>query len=46
MSIMLIGNKVDLEAERAVTTEEGEAFAQKNGILFMETSAKTAFNVD
>ncbi|CCW70686.1 unnamed protein product [Phytomonas sp. Hart1] len=44
--IMLIGNKYDLEGERQVSREEGEAFARKNGLLFTETSAKTALNVD
>ena len=29
MTIILIGNKVDLENERQVTYEEGEAFAKK-----------------
>lgn len=31
---------------RAVSTEEGEAFAKDNGLVFMETSAKTALNVE
>ncbi|CCW62851.1 unnamed protein product [Phytomonas sp. EM1] len=44
--IMLIGNKCDLEGERQVSREEGEAFARKHGLLFTETSAKTALNVD
>ena len=26
--------------------EEGEAFARENGLVFMETSAKTAANVE
>jgi len=46
MVIMLIGNKNDLEHRRAVSTEEGKAFADANGLVFMETSAKTAFNVE
>jgi Ras-related protein Rab-2A len=46
MVILLIGNKNDLEHRRAVSTEEGQAFAAANGLLFMETSAKTAFNVE
>ena len=46
MVIMLIGNKNDLEHRRAVTTEEGKAFAAANGLIFMETSAKTAHNVE
>jgi len=46
MVIMLIGNKSDLEHKRAVTFEEGKKFAEENGLIFMETSAKTAANVD
>lgn len=46
MVIMLIGNKNDLEHRRAVSTEEGRAFAEANGLIFMETSAKTAYNVE
>lgn len=46
MVIMLIGNKSDLEHRRAVSTEEGKAFAEEHGLIFMETSAKTAFNVE
>ena len=43
---MLIGNKSDLANKRAVSKEEGEAFAAKNGLTFLETSAKTAENVE
>lgn len=46
MTIMLIGNKADLSHRRAVSTEEGAAFAKDHGLLFLETSAKTAFNVE
>lgn len=47
MVLMLIGNKADLgETKRRVTTEEGERFAKENGLIFLETSAKTAFNVE
>merc|ERR1712093_504912 len=42
MTIMLIGNKSDLTHRRAVSREEGEAFAEKYGLVFMETSAKIA----
>lgn len=45
-TIMLIGNKCDLEAKRAVSREEGEAFASEHGLFFAETSAKTAANVE
>ena len=44
---MLVGNKVDLsETSRAVPTEEGGALAEKDGFLFMETSALDSTNVD
>uniref|UniRef100_A0A1I8HSW7 RAB2A, member RAS oncogene family n=1 Tax=Macrostomum lignano TaxID=282301 RepID=A0A1I8HSW7_9PLAT len=46
MVIMLIGNKSDLESRRDVKREEGEAFAREHGLVFMETSAKTADNVE
>ena len=46
MAIMLIGNKSDLEHRRAVSTKEGEQFAQEHGLIFLETSAKTAANVE
>jgi GTPase SAR1 family protein len=44
--ITLIGNKCDLDHKREVTAEEGKAFAEKHGLNFLETSAKTAENVD
>ncbi|NXH47193.1 RAB17 protein, partial [Dicaeum eximium] len=44
--IALVGNKTDLAAEREVTTEEGEEFAQRKGFLFMETSAKSNHQVN
>ena len=44
--IILIGNKIDLEKKRQVSKEDGENFAKKNGILFLETSAKTAERVN
>eukprot|EP00803_Ostreobium_quekettii_P003876 evm.model.scf_167.17 EVM.evm.TU.scf_167.17 scf_167:112896-114634(-) len=46
MTIMLIGNKSDLNARRAVSTEEGQQFAKEHGLVFLETSAKTAVNVE
>jgi Ras-related protein Rab-2A len=38
--------RVCAQARRAVSTEEGEAFAKEHGLVFMETSAKTAHNVE
>ena len=40
MVIMLIGNKSDLGYRRRVTREEGEEFAKRHNLLFLETSAK------
>ncbi|KFP91599.1 Ras-related protein Rab-17, partial [Apaloderma vittatum] len=44
--IAFVGNKTDLAAEREVATEEGEEFARTNGLLFMETSAKSNHQVN
>jgi len=44
--IFLIGNKSDLEAQRDVSFEEARAFADENGLHFVETSAKTASGVE
>lgn len=46
MSIMLVGNKTDLDADRVISTEEGQQLAEDHNLLFMETSAKTGYNVD
>jgi Ras-related protein Rab-2A len=43
---MLVGNKIDLEHRRVVSTEEGEKFAKDHNLMFLETSAKTAHNVE
>ena len=43
--MVLVGNKCDLD-NREVTEEEGREFAEKNGMLFFETSAKTGKNVE
>lgn len=36
----------DLDSRREVKKEEGEAFAREHGLVFMETSARTAANVE
>lgn len=43
--IALAGNKSDLAAKRMVDHDEAYAYADENGLLFMETSARTAMNV-
>ena len=43
--IALAGNKSDLESRRKVDIDEAESYAQENGIIHMNTSAKTAKNV-
>ena len=42
---ILVGNKCDLSDDREIQTEEGQAFAVRNGMEFMETSAKMNTNV-
>lgn len=44
--IALAGNKQDLANKRMVEFEEAQTYAEENGLLFMETSAKTATNVN
>eukprot|EP01101_Sappina_pedata_P000816 TRINITY_DN10996_c0_g1_i1.p1 TRINITY_DN10996_c0_g1~~TRINITY_DN10996_c0_g1_i1.p1 ORF type:complete len:219 (-),score=58.17 TRINITY_DN10996_c0_g1_i1:89-745(-) len=42
---LLIGNKLDLEEQRAIQTADATAFAQENSMLFIEASAKDSTNV-
>ncbi|KAK3239450.1 Ras-related protein Rab-5 [Cymbomonas tetramitiformis] len=42
----LAGNKSDKSDERKIPAEEASAYADENGLFFMETSAKTAANVN
>lgn len=46
MTVLLIGNKVDLDSQREVSRDEAEKFAKTHDLMYLETSAKTAFNVD
>ncbi|XP_055804036.1 ras-related protein RHN1 isoform X1 [Solanum dulcamara] len=46
MVMALAGNKADLEDKRKVTADEACLYAEENGLFFMETSAKTAVNVN
>lgn len=45
-SKLLVGNKADLIEEKVVPEEDAQRFAENIGISFLETSAKTATNVD
>jgi len=44
--VMLIGNKSDLRHLVAVQTEDAKAYAERESMYFMETSALTATNVE
>jgi len=44
--IALAGNKADLAAKRQVEVVDAQTYAEENGLIFMETSAKTAMNVN
>lgn len=37
---MVVANKVDLDTQRAVSSQEGHDFARTHGCLYVETSAK------
>lgn len=43
---MLVGNKSDLSANRRTSRELAEAYAQEEGLLFAEASAKTGEGVE
>ena len=44
--IVLVGNKIDLKENRDISFDEGKELANRNGIIFMETSAKTGEGVE
>ena len=43
---ILVGNKCDLEHQRAVTKDQGNEMALKYGIKYIETSAKDTINIE
>ena len=43
--IALVGNKTDLSASREVGQDEAKSYAEDEGLLFLEVSAKTGDNV-
>jgi Ras-related protein Rab-2A len=44
-TIILIGNKCDLDFKRAVPIEKAQKYANDNNILFLESSAKENINI-
>lgn len=46
VSLVLVGNKADLSNKRVISTEEGKALADTLGVSFVETSARTATQVE
>ena len=45
MIVALAGNKADLKSKRQVSKEDADAFAEKEGLIHLECSAKTGLNV-
>lgn len=43
---VLVGNKSDLEREREVGRQEAEQYAESEGMMYIEASAKTSHHVD
>jgi small GTP-binding protein len=46
ISLILVGNKIDLINERKLSIKDGENMAQKLALSYIETSAKTGENID
>lgn len=46
ITLILVGNKIDLTDSRQVSKEEGEGLANKLGLSYIETSAKTGENIE
>lgn len=40
ITVIVVGNKIDLHTQREISIEEGKKWAADNGLLFIETSAK------
>ena len=45
INLILVGNKIDLEDKKQVSSEEGEKLGKDMGISYIETSAKTGDNI-
>jgi len=46
INLLLVGNKIDLTDSKVVSTEEGTDLADKLGLSYIETSAKTGENIN
>ena len=46
ISLILVGNKIDLEEKRIIYTEKGEELSKKLNLSYIETSAKTGENIN
>uniref|UniRef100_A0A0E0M828 Uncharacterized protein n=1 Tax=Oryza punctata TaxID=4537 RepID=A0A0E0M828_ORYPU len=46
MIMALVGNKADLHDNRSVSSQDAQEYAEKNNMFFIETSAKTADNIN
>ncbi|MHA1913938.1 MAG: GTP-binding protein [Promethearchaeota archaeon] len=46
ISLILVGNKIDLVEDRVITTEQGEEMAKQLNLSYIETSAKTGENIN
>ena len=44
--LVLVGNKVELQSNIAVSTQEGQALADRHGMLFFETSKEDYGSID
>lgn len=44
--LMIVGNKSDLNHLRVVREKDAQSFAEKDGLLFLETSALESYNIE
>lgn len=46
ITIFLVGNKADEQAKRVISWDTSKEFADRNNIVYMETSAKTEQGIE